>query len=138
MEPIDVDEIQVLPEVLFYLVDILSVSRWQNDLLYPRSFRRKDLLLYTPDREMFPCLSLAYDALEKGNGLPAVMNAANEVAVESFLSGDLPFTGIADVVRAVMDDPPVFDDLSLSGILEGDRMARIAARKTIKHSEKIT
>jgi len=93
---------------------------------------------YTPDREMFPCLSLAYDALEKGNGLPAVMNAANEVAVESFLSGDLPFTGIADVVRAVMDDPPVFDDLSLSGILEGDRMARIAARKTIKHSGRIT
>jgi 1-deoxy-D-xylulose-5-phosphate reductoisomerase len=59
------------------------------------------------------------------------MNAANEIAVESFLSGDLPFTGIADVVRAVMDDPPDFDDQTLSGILRGDRLARTAAREFI-------
>jgi 1-deoxy-D-xylulose-5-phosphate reductoisomerase len=87
---------------------------------------------FKPDREMFPCLSLAYDALNRGNGIPAVMNAANEIAVESFLSGDLPFNGIADVVRTVMDDPPDFDDQSLSGILRGDQLARGAARNIIK------
>ena len=86
---------------------------------------------HKPDLEMFPCLALAYKALEKGNGIPTVMNAANEIAVESFLSGDLPFTGIADVIRAVMDDPPDFDDQTLSGILRGDQLTRAAAREII-------
>ncbi len=86
---------------------------------------------YKPDQEMFPCLALAYDALRRGNGIPAVMNAANEIAVESFLSGDLSFTGIADVVTTVMDDPPDFDDQTLSGILRGDQLARTAAREII-------
>ena len=82
---------------------------------------------YRPDPEMFPCLPLAYEALNRGNGIPAVMNAANEIAVESFLAGDLPFTGISDVVRAVMDDPPEFDHQTLSGVLRGDQLARTAA-----------
>jgi len=86
---------------------------------------------HKPDLDMFPCLALAYEALERGNGIPAVMNAANEIAVESFLSGDLPFTGIADVVRTVMDDPPDFDDQTLSGILRGNQLARTAARGVI-------
>ena len=86
---------------------------------------------YEPDREMFPCLALAYEALEKGNGMPAVMNAANEIAVDSFLSGYLPFTGIASIVRAVMDDPPQFDDQALSGVLRGDQLARKAARAIV-------
>lgn len=86
---------------------------------------------HEPDLDMFPCLGLAYEALGRGDSLPTVMNAANEIAVESFLSGDLPFTGIAEVVRAVMDDPPKFDDQTLSGILRGDQLARTAARKMI-------
>jgi 1-deoxy-D-xylulose-5-phosphate reductoisomerase len=64
------------------------------------------------------------------------MNAANEIAVESFLSGDLPFTGIADVVRAVMNDPPDFDNQTLSGILRGDQLTRKAALAVIRlHGE---
>jgi 1-deoxy-D-xylulose-5-phosphate reductoisomerase len=87
---------------------------------------------HEPDPEMFPCLGLAYEALRDGGGKPAVMNAANEIAVESFLSGDLPFTAIAAVVRAVMDDPPEFDDHTLSGILRGDKLTRAAARSIVK------
>lgn len=82
---------------------------------------------HKPDPDMFPCLPLAYEALKRGSGMPAVLNAANEVAVESFLSGDLPFNGIAAVVSAVMDDPPEFDNQTLSGILRGDQLARTAA-----------
>jgi len=93
---------------------------------------------HKPDQEMFPCLALACEALERGNGIPAVMNAANEIAVESFLAGDLPFTGIPDVVRTVMDDPPDFDDRTLSGILRGDQMARAAARGIIALSKTST
>lgn len=87
---------------------------------------------HEPDLDMFPCLGLAYEALGRGDGLPAVMNAANEIAVESFLSGDLPFSKIAEVVKTVMDDPPEFDDQTLSGILRGDQLARAAARGTVK------
>ena len=57
----------------------------------------------TPDTELFPCLSLAFRALDGDAGLPIVLNAANEVAVAAFLNGRLPFTGIADVIRHTMD-----------------------------------
>ena len=67
-----------------------------------------------------------------GGAVHTVMNAANEIAVESFLSGDLRFTGIAEVVSAVMDDPPEFDDQTLSGILRGDQLARADAHLIIK------
>ena len=89
------------------------------------------LEFHSPDPELYPCLALAYEALARGDSFPAVMNAANEVAVESFLSGSLPFTGISKVVRAIMDDPPEFDDSTLSGILRGDQLAREAARRFI-------
>ena len=55
-----------------------------------------------PDLEQFPCLALAYDALRKGGAAPAVLNAANEVAVDCFLKDQLPFTGIADVVALAL------------------------------------
>ena len=86
---------------------------------------------HKPDLDMFPCLGIAYKALEKGDGTPTVINAANEIAVDSFLDGELSFTGIAEVVRSVMDDPPEFDDQALSGILHGDQLARAAARRVI-------
>jgi 1-deoxy-D-xylulose-5-phosphate reductoisomerase len=87
---------------------------------------------YAPDLDMFPCLGLAYKALEKGDGSPTVMNAANEIAVESFLAGGLSFTSIPEVVKTVMDDPPEFDDQTLSGVLRGDKLARTAARSVVE------
>ncbi|MDF1535942.1 MAG: 1-deoxy-D-xylulose-5-phosphate reductoisomerase [bacterium] len=94
----------------------------------------RSLEFHTPDPEMFPCLGLAYEALGRENGAPAVMNAANEIAVEAFLNGDLPFADIPGVVRAVMDDPPPFDPDTLSGILKGDQAARVKARESVSHS----
>jgi 1-deoxy-D-xylulose-5-phosphate reductoisomerase len=89
------------------------------------------LNFHAPDLDMFPCLGLAYQALVKGNGATTVINAANEIAVESFLDGELPFTGIAEVIRSVMEDPPEFDDQTLSGVLHGDQLARVAARRAV-------
>ena len=54
--------------------------------------------------DCFPCLDLAFRALAGDAGLPIVLNAANEVAVAGFLEGKLPFTAIAEVIRAAMDD----------------------------------
>ncbi len=57
----------------------------------------------TPDTARFPCLSLAFRALRGGAGLPIVLNAANEVAVASFLTSRLSFTGIPEVIEQAMD-----------------------------------
>lgn len=58
----------------------------------------------TPDHERFPALGLARAALRSGGGLPAVLNAANEVAVEAFLAGSCPFDRIAATIDAVMEN----------------------------------
>jgi 1-deoxy-D-xylulose-5-phosphate reductoisomerase len=55
-----------------------------------------------PDREAFPCLGLAYRALEAERSLPVVLNAANEVAVEMFLAGRIGFTAIPDIIERSM------------------------------------
>jgi len=56
-----------------------------------------------PDTNRFPCLTLAFRALEGSVGLPIVLNAANEVAVAKFLGNGLPFTGIAEVIEQAME-----------------------------------
>jgi 1-deoxy-D-xylulose-5-phosphate reductoisomerase len=57
----------------------------------------------TPDTKRFPCLDLAYEALRSDEAAPAVLNASNEVAVEAFLAGGMPFPGIARVNAAVLE-----------------------------------
>lgn len=89
------------------------------------------LEFYKPDMEFFPCLELAYKALKKSGGAPAVMNAANEVAVEAFLNGELHFTGIEQVIAHVMETTPEVQDRNLAEILRGDSLARTAARDYI-------
>jgi len=63
----------------------------------------KNLSFEKPDLTRFPCLGLAYAALRAGGTAPAVLNAANEVAVDAFLGGRLPFTGISGVIAETMD-----------------------------------
>lgn len=81
-----------------------------------------------PDLERFPCLGLAYRALEIGNTMPAVLNAANEVAVELFSGGEIGYLDIPHVIEAVMDahEPRPADGLTT--LLAADRWARQAAR----------
>lgn len=72
-----------------------------------------------PDRKTFRCLDLAYAAIEQGGNMPCIMNAANEVAVQRFISGSIPFLGIADYVEHVMQTAsfiaePTLDDLFLT------------------------
>jgi len=86
---------------------------------------------------MFPCLGLAYRSLEEGEGMPVVMNAANEVAVGAFLKGMLGFTGIPEVVKSVMESPPQFDDRTIAGVLEGDRMARERAKEFLRQAGEV-
>lgn len=77
-----------------------------------------------PDLERFPCLCLGYAAAKEGGTLPAVLNAADEVAVEGFLKGKIKLTEIAGIVRRVMDEHEVETIRSPEQVLEADRWAR--------------
>ena len=81
-----------------------------------------------PDLERFPCLDLAYRALRAGGNAPAVLNAANEVAVEAFLEGRLPFQRIAAVIAATLDAVAVGPADDLAAVLAADATARAVAR----------
>jgi 1-deoxy-D-xylulose-5-phosphate reductoisomerase len=76
------------------------------------------------DREKFPCLTYAYRALEGGGTLPAVLNAANEVAVHQFLEGAIRFDQIADVIARALDAHPARPLTSAEDLLELDRAVR--------------
>jgi len=84
-----------------------------------------------PDRGRFPCLGLAFRALAVQGALPAVMNAANEVAVEAFLEDRLAFQGIPDVIERTMDACEAGGHLpadTLAAVRETDRWARAYSR----------
>jgi len=87
---------------------------------------------FRPDVEKFPNLRLAYNAGKAGGTFPAVMNAANEVAVEAFLGENIKFTDIAKVTEGVMSSHQSKDSPKLGEILEADRWARSFAKKFIE------
>ena len=85
----------------------------------------------TPDLEAFPCLKLAYQALEAGGTAPAMLNAANEVAVAAFLNGSLGFAGIAATVNEALNRCALSSVESVADVLEADRQARSVATAVI-------
>jgi 1-deoxy-D-xylulose-5-phosphate reductoisomerase len=87
------------------------------------------LTFVAPDRQRFPCLDLAYRALRAGGTLPAVLNAANEIAVERFLAADLAYREIPALVSSVMDAHERSEAASLDVLLAADAWARDAARR---------
>ncbi|MDW2980716.1 MAG: 1-deoxy-D-xylulose-5-phosphate reductoisomerase [Rhodanobacter sp.] len=87
-----------------------------------------------PDLDTFRCLALAFQALRAGGDAPAVLNAANEVAVEAFLAGALPFLAIADVVEAVLAELPAQAVVDVETLRERDRTAREAARRVLRRA----
>lgn len=86
-----------------------------------------------PDEARFPCLRLAREAMLAGGTAPAVLNAANEIAVDAFLDQRLGFSAIARVVEDVLDSEPVAPASSLEAIVDADRRARNAAVRRVHH-----
>ena len=78
-----------------------------------------------PRSDLFPALDLARLAGTAGGTLPAVLNAANEAAVESFLAGRIPFPGIWESVARAMDEVPFVEHPSLDQLMDADRAARL-------------
>ena len=88
-----------------------------------------------PDPERFSALTLARDALEAGGTAPTVLNAANEIAVQSFLKGDIGFLDIARVVEQTLATAPLGKLASLDDVFDADRSARgLAERLASRYS----
>ena len=87
-----------------------------------------------PDMRRYPCLALAYEALRAGGTAPAVLNAANEVAVESFLAGRLRFIEIARVTESVMQRATIEPASRLDDVIAADAQARKAATVEVGRS----
>ncbi len=92
----------------------------------------KTLTFEHPDARRFPCLGLAYEALRAAGTAPAVLNAANEVAVDAFLAGRLPFTAIPDVIDSTLQamQPQAAD--SLESLMQADAAARRRADERVR------
>jgi 1-deoxy-D-xylulose-5-phosphate reductoisomerase len=84
-----------------------------------------------PDLNKFPCLDLAYQACQAGETLPAVLNAANEMAVQAFLKQRVPFVKIPEVIGKTMESHTVVTNPAFDDIIESDRWAREQARNLI-------
>jgi len=92
----------------------------------------QDLTFQKPDLEKFPCLALAFQACKVGKTMPAVLNAANEMAVKAFLHKKISFTDIARAVSLTMEAHDVGSDPQLSDIIAADQWARQKAQDFIE------
>ncbi len=84
------------------------------------------------DHKAFPCFDLCLQAIEKGGTFPTVLNAANEMAVRSFLQEEIRFTEIPQIIREVMDQHQTLNEMDLNEILAADQWARKIAKQIIE------
>ncbi|MDQ7840080.1 MAG: 1-deoxy-D-xylulose-5-phosphate reductoisomerase [bacterium] len=110
----------------------LSRGRRRPGLVAPMEWDHLALTFERPEPERFPALALAREALRLGGTAPVVLNAANEVAVERFLSGAICFTGIAATVAEVLARHEPRPALTIEAVLETDAWARARASETIQ------
>jgi 1-deoxy-D-xylulose-5-phosphate reductoisomerase len=90
-----------------------------------------NLTFEAPDFERFPCLQLAMDAMEMGQTMPAILNAANEITVQAFLDELIPYKDISEIIRMVMQNHSPVPLQELQDVLDADRWAREETTKLI-------
>lgn len=104
----------------------LTYPTRKTGCLEPLDFRKFSTLTFEdPDLEKFPCLALAYKALKTGGTMPAVLNAANEIAVRAFLDNKIRLSDIPRIIEAVMSEHDVQAASSLEAVLKADSWARL-------------
>ena len=121
-----------VPDMLLPVQYAMSYpQRWEADVTPARLPDWKSLTFEEPDAETFPALGLAVEAAARGGTAPAVLNAADEVAVQAFLEGRIPFLSIAEVLAETLADSPVVPADSLEAVAEADRRARRLAEDRV-------
>jgi 1-deoxy-D-xylulose-5-phosphate reductoisomerase len=114
----------------------LTYPERKPNCLEPLDFSRLAQLTFEdPDLERFPCLGLAFEALRQGGTMPAVLNAANEVAVQAFLDGKIRLPDIALVNKTVMERHQTREAADLETILETDARARAEAFELLREKQ---
>ena len=108
-------------------------ARLELDLPRLDFFTVQTLTFQEPDLNRFPCLKLAFAACKAGGTMPAVLNAANEVAVQAFLDNRIPFGGIPRLVNQAMEKHALDPGAELEAILEADAWARRRTEEEIPH-----
>jgi 1-deoxy-D-xylulose-5-phosphate reductoisomerase len=106
---------------LSYPNRLISTFERFNFLNYP------NLTFEKPDIDTFRCLSLGFEAMQKGGNAPCVLNAANEVAVNAFLNDKISFVRIAEVIEKTLSKAPFVSQPSYSDYIASDKEARAAA-----------
>ncbi len=122
----------------------ISVTDMRLPILYALSYPERvesdltfdmralaDLHFEQPDFARFPCLRLAYEAAEAGGAHPIALNAADEIAVEAFLAGNIGFLDIPGTIDQVLAETPGVKPDSIAEVLEQDRQARARARRVV-------
>jgi len=104
-------------------------QRYHADFLHTDLCQIGRLEFEKPDYDRFPCLNLAYQVLETGGTAPAVLSSADEEAVNLFLQGKIPFTGIYDLISTVLNEHQIVADPEIDDILQADQWARSRARQ---------
>lgn len=99
-------------------------ERWNSPLPSLDIYNLPKLEFFRPDNQKFPCLELAYQALRTGGTAPAVLNAANEVAVEAFLDNGIAYHEIAQIIQSVLNTHQPQKAPDLEALLKADAWAR--------------
>jgi 1-deoxy-D-xylulose-5-phosphate reductoisomerase len=111
----------------------LTFPKRQANCVPPLDFSKLAQLTFEePDLEKFPCLALAYKALKIGDTMPAVLNAANEIAVEAFLDGKIRLSDVAKIIERLMNEHETKPVANLETVLKCDEQTRGAARRKLK------
>jgi 1-deoxy-D-xylulose-5-phosphate reductoisomerase len=107
-------------------------ERIKNNLPLLDLSKKKNLEFQKPDMKRFPCLRLAYEAGISGGTMPAVLNAANEVAVEAFLHGEIKFVDLPWIIDKILAKHTSLHNPSLDDIFNSDEWARLKTREMIE------
>jgi 1-deoxy-D-xylulose-5-phosphate reductoisomerase len=122
-----------IPDMITPISYALSYPRHIKTNLPPLRLEEVEKLTFEkPDLERFPCLSLALKAIEAGGSMPAVMNGANEIAVESFLRSRIGFLQIPAVIEKTMEAHKPFQLEGIEAVMEADAWARRTAEKEVQ------
>ncbi len=121
------------PDMALPIMDAINIlDRPLHDVVSPLSFAPLDLNFSPWDPKRFPMLALAYASIESSGGYPIAFNGANEVAVDTFLNGKIPFLSISDIVHEVMQDNFSDAPQNLEEIITLDRQAKQRAHEAVQ------
>lgn len=112
-------------------------ERWQADLPRVDMTQVGSMQFHKPDLEKFTCLKLALDAAQLGGSACVVLNGANDIAVESYLAGELPFVEIPQVINETLNKHQQQSSLTLEQTIEIDNWSRQAAKEVIHQCSKL-